>query len=72
MHDPLAVTCITDDVCVFEKKYVKVNLNEELKGALLVSDAPQEGYSLINVATKVNRDRFNALVINRLYKKNNL
>ena len=72
MHDPLAATCVTDDVCIFEKKYVKVNLEENLKGALLVSDTPQEGYSSINVATKVDKDRFNALVINRLYKKNNL
>ena len=72
MHDPLAVTCITDDVCVFEKQYVKVNLNEENKGALLVSKTPAEGHSEINVAVSVDRERFNALVINRLFKKNNL
>ena len=72
MHDPLAITCITDNICLFEKKYVKVNLNEENKGAIIVKDAPTIGYSPINVATQVDKDRFNALVINRLFKKNNL
>ena len=72
MHDPLAATCVTDDVCVFEEKYVKVNLDENLKGAIHVSDTPLDGHSRINVATKVDKDRFNALVIERLFKKNNL
>ena len=72
MHDPLAATCVTDDVCLFEKKYVKVNLNNENKGAIEVNEAPSLEHTPINVATKVDKDRFNALVINRLFNKNNL
>ncbi len=72
MHDPLAITCITDEVCKFKPTYVKVNLEKENRGALITSDAPKDGYSLINVATDVNRDKFYTIVNERLFTKNNL
>lgn len=64
MHDPLAVTCVTDQVCKFEEKYVKVNLEN---GAIITSDTKKEGYNLINVAVNVDKDKFNTLVMNRLF-----
>lgn len=64
MHDPLAATCLTDDICEFSEKYVKVNLEN---GAIITSDTKKEGYNLINVAKTVNKDKFNALVMKRLF-----
>lgn len=64
MHDPLAVTCLTDQVCKFKEQYVKVNLEN---GAITTSDTKKEGYSLINVAQTVDKDKFNILVMKRLF-----
>lgn len=72
MHDPVAVTCITDNICEFEPKYVKVSLERSNAGAIAVSDEPKDGYSKINVATKVNRDKFYSIINQRLFNKNNL
>lgn len=59
LHDPLAVTAVFEkDVLSFEKKYVKVVLEGEKRGAMLVSDNYQEGYNLINVANDVNKELF--------------
>lgn len=59
LHDPLAVASLLDkNILEFETKYVKVVLEGEKRGAMLVSDTYQEGYSPINVAHKVDKDLF--------------
>lgn len=61
MHDPLAVASYFEDVCVFEKKYVKADLTEK-RGAALCSDVEKEGYSPIYTATSVDKEKFYAMV----------
>lgn len=57
LHDPLAIaTIIDEDVCSFEKKNIKVNLDEQRGVTKVVKSG--EG-SLINVATKVDFSVFN-------------
>ena len=65
MHDPLAVACCFEEVCKFKEKFVKVDL-ENTRGAVCVSDAPQEGYYPVFVAEEVDKDRFYAAVKERL------
>lgn len=63
MHDPLAVACAFEKVCEFEKKYVKVTLEEgEKRGAICVADSQKDGYSSVYVATKVDREKFYQIV----------
>lgn len=61
MHDPLAVASIVEDMCRYEKRFVKIDLQTE-RGAVFVSDAEQEGYSPVYVASSADRDRFYKLV----------
>lgn len=61
MHDPLAVASIVEDLCSFEKRFVKIDLEGE-RGAAFVSDAAQEGYSPVFVASSADRNRFYKLV----------
>lgn len=65
MHDPLVVACIGNDVCSFEKKYVKVNLTDN-RGAIEVSDTECEGMMPVCVATAVDKKKFYAIVRNNL------
>lgn len=59
LHDPLAIsTMIDENICKFESMYVKVVLEGEKRAAVLTSSEPKEGYSLINVATEVNKEEF--------------
>ena len=59
LHDPLCITSLLDEnVLKFSPKYVKVVLEGEKRAAMLVSETPQEGYNVINVATDVNKDLF--------------
>ena len=59
LHDPLCITSLLDEnVLKFSPKYVKVVLEGEKRAAMLVSETPQEGYNVINVATEVNKDLF--------------
>ena len=61
MHDPLAIASLNGDVCVFEKKFVKVLL-EGKRGTTLVSDKKEEGFSPVFVAVSVNSEKFYSLV----------
>ena len=59
LHDPLCITSFLDEnVLKFSPKYVKVVLEGEKRAAMLVSDVPQDGYNLVNVAYEVNKDLF--------------
>ena len=60
MHDPLAVASCFEDICTFEKKYVKVNLTDK-RGAVLCSDNENSGYPVF-VATKVDKNKFYSTV----------
>jgi len=68
MHDPLAVATLVDDVCVFEKKRIKVDL-EDKRGAIIVLDDSSADGDVLNVAVEVDRDRFNALFQSVLFNK---
>ena len=59
MHDPLAVACHFEDICTFEKKWVKVNLTDK-RGAVMCTDK-KDGYP-INVATNVDKDKFYSFI----------
>ena len=59
MHDPLAVACYFEDICTFEKKWVKVNLTDK-RGAIVCTD--EKGGYQINVATKVDKDKFYSFI----------
>lgn len=61
MHDPLAVASFFEEICTFEKTYVKVDLTEK-RGAVLCSEREQEGYSPIFTATKVDKEKFYSTV----------
>ena len=61
MHDPLAVATLEEDVCIFEKKYVKVDTAKK-RGAMLVSEESEEGYVPVNVAVDVDSERFYRLL----------
>ena len=65
MHDPLAVASAFTQVCRFEKPFVRADL-EETRGAMLCQNAPQAGYSPVNVAEDVDRDAFYAWLGERL------
>lgn len=57
MHDPLALATLVDDgVCKFEKKYVKVDL--ELQRGVTKIVPQNQGGSLVNVATSVDKNVF--------------
>lgn len=59
LHDPLAVTALYEEKTLeFKPLYVKVVLEGEKRAAMLVSEEPQEGYNLINVADRVNKEKF--------------
>ena len=60
MHDPLAVASCFEDICTFEKKYVKVNLTDK-RGAVLCSDSEGEGYPIFT-ATAVDKNKFYSAV----------
>lgn len=57
MHDPLAIASIFLDVCRFERRFVKVDLDKE-RGAVYVSDKEEAGYSPVFVATGADRNKF--------------
>lgn len=57
MHDPLAVASIVEDLCRFEKKFVKIDLEKE-RGAVWVGQKEEAGYSPIMVAVSADRNRF--------------
>ena len=57
MHDPLALASIFTDVCRFERRFVKVDLDKE-RGAVYVSDKEEAGCSPIFVATAADRNKF--------------
>ena len=61
MHDPLAVATLEEDVCKFEKKYVKVDTTNR-RGVTLVSQDPAAGYVPVNVAVDVDSERFYRLL----------
>ncbi len=61
MHDPLAVATLEEDVCKFEKKYVKVDTTNR-RGVTLVSKEPAAGYVPVNVAVDVDSERFYRLL----------
>ena len=61
MHDPLAVASIVEDLCRFEKKFVKIDLEGE-RGAAFVSEEQEKGYFPVYVATSADRDKFYKLV----------
>ncbi|MGN1078044.1 MAG: nucleoside hydrolase [Candidatus Gallimonas sp.] len=67
MHDPLAVAACFYDVCTFEKRHVRADL-EGKRGALLVSDCARAGYSPVNVATGVDCGKFYRIVEDLLLK----
>ncbi len=59
LHDPLAITALYEEKTLeFKPLYVKVVLEGEKRAAIEVSEEPLEGYSLINVAEKVYKERF--------------
>ena len=67
MHDPLAVCCaIRDDVCVFEKRYVRAVTEGEKRGAVETLCQPKEGFFPVNVATSVDKRKFYDFVRNAL------
>lgn len=67
MHDPLAIATVIDDkVCSFDKKYVKVVIDGDKRGAIEVSDVKQEGFTSIKVAVSVDKERFYGIVENAL------
>ncbi len=61
MHDPLAVASAFANVCKFEKRYVKVDL-EQTRGAVFTQTQPCEGYFPIHVATEVDKHKFFSLI----------
>lgn len=61
MHDPLALASVVTDVCGFEKKFVKIDLEGE-RGAAFLSDGAKQGYSPIFLATQADRQRFYKIV----------
>ena len=61
MHDPLTVACLISDVCTFEKRYVRVEL-EDMRGAVHTSEDAREGYVPVFVATKVCNEMFYSLI----------
>jgi purine nucleosidase len=68
MHDPLAVATLVDDVCVFERKRIKVDLKDK-RGSIIVLDDSSEDGHVLDVAVEVDRDRFNALFQSVLFNK---
>jgi len=60
MHDPLVIASIFSDVCRFQKRFVKIDLQGE-RGAVFVSDQPSEGFPVF-VAETVDRERFYEIV----------
>ncbi|HOJ44825.1 MAG TPA: nucleoside hydrolase [Bacilli bacterium] len=61
MHDPLAVTTLVSDVCVFKPLRVKVNLTNK-RGALDILPIDSNDGSIINAALDVDRDRFYQII----------
>jgi len=63
LHDPLAVSTLADDkICKFKEIYAKVNTMGPLRGSIEVSDTLKEGFSKINVAYDVDKERlFNSV-----------
>ena len=61
MHDPLALACTVTDACMFEKKFVAIDLKGE-RGAAFVSDHEEAGYSPIYVAVSADREKFYNMV----------
>ena len=61
MHDPLALACTVTDACMFEKKFVAIDLQGE-RGAAFVSDHEEAGYSPIYVAVSADREKFYNMV----------
>ncbi|XFA99035.1 nucleoside hydrolase [Candidatus Izemoplasma sp. B36] len=69
MHDPLAVTTLVSDVCTFEQKGVKVNL-DSLRGSIDLDDSIDDKLSNIWIATSVNRDKFYQIFKRKLVNEN--
>lgn len=66
LHDPLAVATLLSDVCTFERRFVKVDLGGDKRGATLCSATPQAGYAPVQVAAAVDREAFMRLFADRL------
>lgn len=67
MHDPLALaTVFNSDICGFDKRFVKVQLDGDKRGAVNVSDTERAGYSPINVAVSVDKQLFYSEIEKRL------
>lgn len=59
LHDPLAITALYEEKTLeFKPLYVKVVLEGEKRAAMLVSEEAVDGYSLINVAYDVHKEKF--------------
>lgn len=61
MHDPLALASIVSDVCRFEERFVKIELEKE-RGAVRVANGREAGYSPISVAETADREKFYQMV----------
>ncbi len=61
MHDPLALACTVTDACMFEKKFVAIDL-KGARGAAFVSEREEAGYSPIYVAVSADREKFYNMV----------
>ncbi|MCX4384374.1 MAG: hypothetical protein OSJ39_01075, partial [Clostridia bacterium] len=57
MHDPLALACTVADVCLFEKRFVAIDL-KGARGAAFVSEREEADYSPIYVAVSADRKKF--------------
>lgn len=69
MHDPLALCCaLYEDVCTFEKVFVKVVTEGEKRGAVEVNKEQKQGFTPIYTASTVNKDKFYSFVRENLLK----
>ena len=67
LHDPLALSCMLEDgICEFEERYVKVDYSD-LRGSISTTTSKLDGYSKINVAVSVNKEKFVKLLYKYLY-----
>lgn len=67
MHDPLAISTIFSPTCNFEKRAVKVNLDQN-RGSIKILDLKNNAYRTINVAVSVDKKAFFTLFAERLLK----
>lgn len=62
MHDPLAIATLVENVCHFEKRFIKVDLTD-VRGATIIKDEPFIASHEIKVAISVEPHRFNQLLV---------